>query len=79
LSDLVIIPDLSEVTPGLTTSTQMTGWLNELNINTKHVENSELLEFLKKEISSRKEKIVIVFFSTYKLTRIEAELVKSLR
>ncbi|MEO6729169.1 MAG: Mur ligase family protein [Candidatus Dojkabacteria bacterium] len=78
LSELVIIPDLSEVTPGLATSTDMAEWLNGLNVNTKHVPNSELLEFLKQEAEVHKEKLIIVFFSTYKLTTIEEELISSL-
>lgn len=78
ISDLVIIPDLSDVTPGLATSSEMVEWLNKLKINTLHVSNSELVKNLKSEIKKRK-KTIIVFFSTYKLTTIVEEFVKSLR
>ena len=78
-SDLVIIPDLSEVTPGLATADQMTEWLNKLKIEAKHVANSELKDFIKAQIKKIDDKVIVVFFSSYKLTGIEEELVKSLK
>ncbi|MEP7103408.1 MAG: Mur ligase family protein [Candidatus Dojkabacteria bacterium] len=78
LSDLVIIPDLSEVTPGLVSTNDMVERLVKMSINTVHIENTELVSFLKSEIKKRKEKLIIVFFSSYKLTGVEEELVRLL-
>lgn len=77
LSEQVIIPDLSDVTEGLASTDEMVSRLRKLKINAKHIANSELVDSLKKEIKPN-EKTIIVFFSTYKLTKIEEDLVKEM-
>lgn len=73
-ADEVIIPDLSHAVDGLVTTDEMVDRMNALSFKTKHITNSEIVDYL---ISRKLEedKLLIVFFSSYRLTETAESLI----
>lgn len=72
-ADKIFIPTLSAFDPKLVTSEGLVKVLQELGNTSEVVKNDMIKDRLKKEISdyvSKGEKIVVVFFSSYRLTDI---------
>jgi len=71
--DELYIPSLSEIDSNLLTANELVDKLKEFNIKTKQINSDNLNEELTKKIKmmlTNKEKILLVFFSSYRLTKI---------
>lgn len=80
-ADEIIIPDLSNVNSEIASTEEMVERLNKLGFNVKHVSNDKLIEELKlksSQLVADGSKLIIVFFSSYKLTEIAEEFVMNL-
>lgn len=75
-ADLVIIPELSTLSEDLITSEEMTKRLIDLKYNAKYIPSELMIENLK-ELKNSKEKNLIVFFSSYRLTQTAKKFSKS--
>jgi UDP-N-acetylmuramate: L-alanyl-gamma-D-glutamyl-meso-diaminopimelate ligase len=73
-ADRVIIPDLSTANDELVSSEQLVERLTKLGFDASYVQSSNLLSTLS---ATNNSKNLIVFFSSYRLTEIARELVKS--
>ncbi len=71
----VIIPDLSTTNNELITAEELVSRLKVLGTNAIHVQSSELMNYLT-ELKNSNQKILFVFFSSYRLTEIAENLFK---
>lgn len=75
-ADEIIIPNLSE-NEELVSTAQFIDYMNILNFKVKNVPAELMINFLKARIQTH-DKLLIVFFSPYRLTEVAQELIKSL-
>jgi len=76
-SNLVIIPELSGFNENLANTKQVVKWLKNLAVPAVFIPNEELVDHLLGLVKNYK--ILIVFFSSYRLTKDAHDLVESLR
>ncbi len=71
-SELVVIPDLSDLNSELVSTDTMTSRLKHLGFNTIHIHSDELESNIREIITNeyQGEKVLVVFFSSYRLTKI---------
>jgi UDP-N-acetylmuramate: L-alanyl-gamma-D-glutamyl-meso-diaminopimelate ligase len=76
----LIIPTLSDINSELADSKLMVERLASFGVDVEHLENEKINEYLAEYISQKSkedEKVLVVFFSSYRLTTIAQELGKS--
>lgn len=77
-ADEIIIPDLSSFKDEFIDSQEMIKRLKDLNVNVTYVESEQLVSQLESRIKDKDTKVLVVFFSSYRLTQIAQKLVSSL-
>ncbi len=81
-ADEVIIPSLSEFKDEFVDTKTFVERLESLKVKVEHVENQELVRELKLRITNyemKQQKVLVVFFSSYRLTELEMQLVEELK
>lgn len=75
--ELLVIPELSNFDESYSSSEMLVEVFNELGINSIHLKNSEINDHLDKVISDNSEqRYLVIFFSSYRLTKIAEEFSK---
>lgn len=77
----VIIPELSEFNKELVGTDQFIQWLKELGFNVNHLKKEEIKEYLEKKVREgrdKNEKLLVIFFSAYRLTNTVHNLAGSM-
>lgn len=78
-ADEVLIPDLSTASDGLVETDEMVDRMNLLKFRAKHVSNPEIVDYLLSRKTEEQGKLLIVFFSSYRLTEVAEKLIDKLK